>query len=797
MNRVSVTPQHDLPDWIKRARQGVDWGALFVLALSLLAASHFILQANLPLTVEGESILFRTTDMVSSFQENRFYPRWSPHVMHGYGAPIPHYAPPGVPWTAAALAFITSTDPVNTVRALWVVAFVIAGLALYALVMRRVNAVAGFVAAALYLYSPYVGLTLPHVTGSLTEMMGLSLLIMYLWAINRLWERNTPWDAAGVSLTAAALILTSPLHAAIALLISLPLLTILPSPRSAFRRLYYGWGTSLMISAFYWLPAFLEQGLVRWVSSPVTLRETSLTFAHLLRPATLFDPAEMLPLPQLGLGASILIAAGLSLIVLWRSQRHAFQQQPGRYERWWILQHQSTFQLLYLSLGFTGVIWVISQFNMPPWFLGILTLCFAIGSTLFLDLRTALQPRGQRAFLAVTAFLLTLAAIPLLFPSRPFLVASSSLSDPIIFEQRPFLAINLSPIGQIQYEQQDFGIAGAAPGVSVPTTLTPSYLQTAPFIAGYELDAINRFSIDPREQNRASVVRETPELHIFQVWHPQGGRITMQIASFEGWSAWLDGTPIPTLTDADTGLLQIDLPPSSGQTLVVALDTTLPRLLGWLMSGTGLVILAVWVGWRVRHNKSTRYQVLAYLSVGETRLLAFVLILTIVGAIVGYRGIGDFSLRPQGWYSIRESVFLRSRSNGGLELLAYRMDDTNVRGGDTIPITLYWQTTQTLNASYIVEMTLRDVSSGATLSTAPSHPPAYYSTRRWIRSLFMRDDMTLLVPDDIPQGRYVIAVKVYPCEQECRPNAALNFFDASGQLAGTLLTLPQVLDIRP
>ena len=54
MNRLSVTPQHDLPDWIQRARQGIDWGALFVLAISLLAASRFILQPNLPLTVEGE-----------------------------------------------------------------------------------------------------------------------------------------------------------------------------------------------------------------------------------------------------------------------------------------------------------------------------------------------------------------------------------------------------------------------------------------------------------------------------------------------------------------------------------------------------------------------------------------------------------------------------------------------------------------------------------------------------------------------------------------------------------------------
>jgi len=797
MTRISVTPQHDLPDWIQRARQGIDWGALFVLLLSLLAASRFMMQPNLPLTVEGESILFRTADMVAGFREGRLYPRWSPHVLHGYGAPILHYTPPGVPWTAAAIAFVTDTDPVNTMRALWVIGFVMAGMALYALVMRRVHAVAGFVAAALYLYSPYIGLTLPHITGSLTEMMGLSLSIMHLWAANRLWERNSPWDAAGVALTGAALILTSPLHAAIALLISLPLLTLVPSPRAAFRRLYRGWGVSLLMSAFYWLPALLEQGLVRWLASPITTRHTPLTFTQLLRPAVLFDPAEMLPLPQLGLGGAILITASLSLMMLWWRQRRMFRQQMTHTQRWWVTHHKMTFQLLYLSLGIAGVLGLISQSETPTWFLGVLTLCFAIGSTLFLDLRTSLEPQGQRVFLAVTTFLLILAAIPILFPSRPFLITNTSSADAILFEQRPFLSVNISPAGQIQYEQQGLGIAGVTPGVPVPTTLTASFLQSASFVTGYETDTINRFSIDARDQNRASVVQEAPEMHIFQVWHPSGGLITMQIASFEGWSASLDGVPVPTSTDAETGLLQIMLPPSSGQTLVVTLETTLPRLLGWLMSGIGLLSLALWIGWRFRHDKPTRYQVLAYFSPAETRLLAFVLALTIGVAFVGYQGLGDFSLRPQGWYAIRDSVFLRSRSNGGLELLAYRLDQSTVHGGDTIPITLYWQTTQTLNTAYIVELSLRNVSSGATLSTASSHPPAFYSTRRWIRSLYMRDDTILSVPHEIPTGRYVIAVKVYPCEQECRPNTALNFFDASGQLAGTLLTLPQVLDIAP
>jgi hypothetical protein len=777
MNRLSVTPNHDLPDWIQRARQGIDWGALLVLVLSLMAASHFLLQPSLPLTTDGESLLFRTADTVASFREGRLYPRWSPHALHGYGAPIPHYAPPGVSWTAAVISFVANTDPVNALRALWVLTFIMAGQALYALVMRRVNAVAGLFAAALYLFSPYVGLTLPHITGNMTEMLGLSLVLMHLWVVSRLSERNAPWDVAGVACTGAALILTSPLHAALALVLTIPLLMLATHPLT-FPRFCQAWSLGGLISAFYWLPALLEQDSVRWLTASADVHQSRLSLGDLLRPASLFDPAELIPLPQLGLGTALLLAAVSSLLVIVYGQRRAFFQQI-RAARGTLIHHASIFQILYLMLGLVGLLWCALYADTPTWFVGVLTICFAIGSTLFLSLRDELSPRRQRVALAAVGFLVTLTAMPVLFPTRPFLV------------------INTAAAAQIQYEQQRLGVVGVAPGDPVPTTLTASFIQSDIFVPGYETDTVNRFSIDPRDQNRASVVLDTPETQIFQVWKPDGGLITTQIAAFAGWSAWLDDTLLPTSVDPDTGLLQILLPPSQGQTLTITLDTTPIRILSWGTACAGLLILALWVSLRVRHEKPVPYQKLIYLTLAETRLLIFVLCLTVGGILFGYSGQGSFSLRPQGWYAIRESVFLRGRSNAGLELLAYRLDQQTFHPGNAIPLTLYWQATQALGTSYTVEISIRDVSSGHVLVTSPAHPPAGYTTQRWIRGMYMRDDSIITLPPDVPMGRYVIAVKVYPCERECRPDTALTFFDGSGQMAGTLLTLPNVLDITP
>jgi hypothetical protein len=392
--------------------------------------------------------------------------------------------------------------------------------------------------------------------------------------------------------------------------------------------------------------------------------------------------------------------------------------------------------------------------------------------------RERLSPSRQRALLAITTFLLILSAIPILFPSRPPLM------------------LKTTPTAQIQAEQQQIGVASAAPGSPIPTTLTDSLLQSDSFVTGYETGTTNRFSIDPRDQGRASVVLETPEMYVFQVRLPERRVITTQIAAFDGWSAWLDSTPLQVETDPETGLLQIVIPPSEGQTLTILLDSTPPRLLGWLLAACGVLLLGLWVGWRLRREKPGHYRTLIYLSVLDARLLAFVLATTVAVILLGYEGINGFSLRPQGWYGIRDSIFLRSRSNE-LELLAYRIETATFHAGGSIPVTLYWQAIQTLDTSYVVELSVRDVSSGRVLITSAAHAPAFYTTRRWIRGMYMRDDVLVALPADVPSGRYVIALKVYPCERQCRPSEALNFFDDSDQLAGTLLTLPQVIEIRP
>jgi uncharacterized membrane protein len=156
---VTELKQKDLPLWMQKTMRGTDWGVLIVLAFSLLAAWAFLLQSGLPRTNATEHYVFRTSDYAQAFLEGRFYPRWSPNVLGGYGAPIPNYFPPLGAYLPALLDTFLTNDATLAVKLVYVAAFCLAGTAVYAFVTRRSSAATGVIAALLYIYSPYVGLT--------------------------------------------------------------------------------------------------------------------------------------------------------------------------------------------------------------------------------------------------------------------------------------------------------------------------------------------------------------------------------------------------------------------------------------------------------------------------------------------------------------------------------------------------------------------------------------------------------------------------------------------------------------
>ena len=93
----------DWPDWMRQARQGIDWGIVLIFAFSLTIAMPFLARNYLSHTNASENYVYRSADYAAALQEGRLYPRWSANAFGGYGAPIPHYLPPGAGYAAAVI----------------------------------------------------------------------------------------------------------------------------------------------------------------------------------------------------------------------------------------------------------------------------------------------------------------------------------------------------------------------------------------------------------------------------------------------------------------------------------------------------------------------------------------------------------------------------------------------------------------------------------------------------------------------------------------------------------------------
>ena len=208
---IADIPLADLPTWMRQSLQNVvDWGLFLVIGFSLLVAWPFLLQSGLPRTNALENHVFMVADYATAFREGRLYPRWSAAALNGYGAPIPHYYPPGAAYSTAVIEVLFTGDTVIAVRFMGILALALAGVMTYAFVLRWGGARAGILAAILYVYSPYMGLTAPHILGDFPGLLGLALLPTLLWGVHRLLLRDRAYDFLLVALTTGALLVTAP-----------------------------------------------------------------------------------------------------------------------------------------------------------------------------------------------------------------------------------------------------------------------------------------------------------------------------------------------------------------------------------------------------------------------------------------------------------------------------------------------------------------------------------------------------------------------------------------------------------
>lgn len=749
-------PIEDLPRWMQQARRGWDWGFLLVITICLIAAWPFILQPGLPRTNASENFVFMASDFSEALREGRLYPRWSPHTLNGYGAPIPNYYPPLPAYLAAVITILITNDVVLSVRIVYVLAFCVVGGSLYLFVNRRINAAAGFLSVVLLVYSPYFGQVAPHIQGDLSGMAALALLTTLLWLVDRLLTINRSQDTLLTALVCGGLFLTEPRIT----LVGLALVILLVG----YRRRDGHWFPVILsilagigIAAFYWLPALAEYGYVQWRPRLYTT-PMQLTLEALLSPLYPVDLVELAPAPQFTIGLVGIIFAVSSVLT-------AFFVRKG-----------ITFSIFFLLIGLILACIGVAIFPTQTWLLGPIMLCVAIGGSGVMAIRVRLPLRWQRLSL-VTLLIVVLAA------SSPIWLAprwSESFGD-------------TSPLQQILYEQESGAVAVLPPNAPIPATIPESLAPNRSLVSSYQSRGFNRIAFQPSSNLEISVLRQWSHDYVFQIRSNGAAHIDILTAYFPGWQAFLDDQPISLGRNERTGLMSVEIPAGNSQ-LHITLGSTPIRRNAWLLSGLALV-WALFITWRRFQRHSDGWDMPDLLNLQEVRLAAVALVSFLVIIRLFATPLSPFTFHARPGYALDNAISLRSRADTGLEAVAYRRNQPVFRPGETLELTIYWQALRFLPSNYQTQVYLLDANQEIRWHRTDFRTPGGYPTRRWLTYRYVTDKYQITLSDSIIPGDYQIAVEVYTCDMTCDPAQRLIFFNAQGLNMGQVLLIPTSITI--
>lgn len=744
---MTTLKPEELPIWMQRSMRRTDWGMLLVLAFSLLAAWAFIFQPGLPRTNESEHYVYQAANVARALSEGRLYPRWSADALNGYGAPIPQFYPPGAAYTAGLITYFVTGDATAAVKLVFVGALFGAGAATYAFVTRRSGAAAGVVAALLYVYSPYVGLTAPHLLGDLPGVVCAALIPALLWSIDRLLRENTPFDFACVSLLSAALVLTEPRTALAGWLLGLLLLLYSRPQPAAFYRTLGAAALGAGLGACYWLPAFVEAGSVRWFARPL-FNPHMLRLPELLLPQTRTDPAALLPAPQFTLGLTLLLfsLASASMAV----RRFGFHR-------------------LFLLIALVFIVLALSVFRTEVWLLAIICLCLSIGGS------------------AVVFWKPTRLWLPILCG-----VIVGSSANVWLTPSWSETSLDTSPLAQLEYEQRGFGIATLTDGSPLPSSIDPDTPANAALLASYRADGVNK--VEQSANAQIGLLEHETHEERFQMRTFAPFTLRVLTASFPGWSASLNGAPLPLETD-EQGLLQVSLPADLAGELLITLDTTPTRTTAWVISWGALAILLGITIRRTRRATSDHYDPPRLLETAQARLVAVLVVG--FGAALALVALPNAPLKAE--FRAETAPLQAPQVSGGngsaLNLLNYELDRTRLTAGENFEIALYWQTSSTPDENYQVRVSLLNLNTGAyTLRTA-QRDPGGFPTLRWLPQRYVEDIYRIATPAEMPTGDYSPSIEV--CPAECFPATQLDFFGDDGNTYGSVLVLPVILTVEP
>lgn len=738
-----------------------DKGFLVVGLICLAAAWPFISRPSLPQATDAELHIFRLAELSRMVREGELYPRWAANFYYGYGYPIFNYYAPLSYYLGLGVELLPRLDAVDAVKALFVGGLVAAGIGVYGFVRDYWGRKAGLVAAAAYVFAPFIQFVDPHARGDLPESLSFSLFALALWALSRLYERPTRLHWIGATGLAAAVILIHNLMAMVffAMLLAWGLWLFFNAKMARGKDAKYhrspAWlfgalGLGVGLAAMFWLPVALEQGAINLSSligdgSHFDFRNHFLSLGELLAPPRLLDWGATEPDFSLNLGVAQWLLGALGLLALLLGKARA-KWQAGYFAL-------SLAVLLFLMLPVSTAVWErvpLLPYMQFPWrFLGAAAAVLAVLAGVATEAIGRLLPEKMGSYLAAGL----VAAVMLL--GLPLLEVPPWPADFGPTDTRRVLEIELS---------------GRWLGTTSTADFVPATVEVLPAPKARLVEALNEGRM-PDRVNRVTlpegtevVTEQITPLHdryhsTSEVDYP----LRLFLFDFPGWEVTLDGEPAVTELGLPEGFIVIPVP--AGEHLVeVHFGNTPVRLVATLITGLSLVGMLV-VGWHLKNfNAETQRPQSLRGRDAEDKKFSLWVVGSVVLAILGLYALvlspaGVLRYGSQDYVAQPAENHLIENFGEQIALIGYDVPEA-VRPGEEIDVTFYWKPWQPLDINYQVFVHLLG-ENGLPVAQSDKLNPGDFPTQRWPLDKYVRDEHTLAIPADLPPGTYRLSVGLW------------------------------------
>ncbi len=745
-------------------------------------------------------LLQRTLDMAENLRHGIFPARWMMHAAYDLGYPFfNHYA--ALPYYLSGGLTVLGLSPIVAIQATQTFGFVLAAITM-ALWAERIfkSRAAAFVAVAAYTFAPF-HLVNVYVRGdSLSEFYAFIWYPLILWTLDRIAERPTRGRIVAASLAYGALILTHNTSALVfspfALLYAILRITNYelritsgesvnqrtsksPNLKSKIQNpkfLVAPFILGFLLTAWFWLPAIAETkygqmgpefttGYFHYSNHFRGLDLTQRTFAFDYNVAPRTEDAGPF---AMGLAQAVLALVGMGSLMAngkWQmangeSANDESANDESPLSTPYSLLPTPYFSPVYLLFSLALATFMITPLSKPLWdhlplleitqfpwrFLSIQALFTAMVTGAIVNLQIFKSPNLKIVVAVGLCGIVIAAALLGLHPERLLIADADVTAERLLF-----------------YETFTGNI-----GTTIRYEYLPSDVSPRLYISEAVVDGELRPIAEGGDLLTWELVERTPIKQVWQVTIDAGGAtVAFPLNWWPGWQAEVDSAPVNASPMSGSGRLTVSLP-AGEHAVTLRLRNTPLRTVSEVLSALTMMSIAVWlfVGRKFRRQSVSSLSTVYRLPSTIFLLLAISILIPALlhRAPIAFGTFFDFNQMP---YPHAGPVDFNAAQLGQATLSAM-----TAQPGDTLTVQHTWSAV----SDGLLTGTLRLISPAEPRHSVP------YALAETMFTLPCNEvcATTLIMPDDLSRGLYLIELRLYGVNGELRPRS----LDGSG--LGTL-----------